>query len=35
MRVREPAIKAIRAAIDADITMAFAEQRVAARSAKA
>ena len=35
MRVREPAIKAIRAAIDADITMAYAEQRVAARSAKA
>jgi enoyl-CoA hydratase len=35
MRVREPAIKAIRAAIDADITMAYAEERVAARSAKA
>jgi enoyl-CoA hydratase len=35
LRVREQAIKAIRAAIDAEYTPAFAEARVAARSAKA
>jgi enoyl-CoA hydratase len=33
LRAREPAIKAIRAAIDQDITLAYAEERVAKRSA--
>ena len=34
LRAREPAIKAIRSAIDQDITPAYAEERVAARSAR-
>lgn len=33
LRVRAPAIKAIRAAIDSDITLAYAEERVAQRRA--
>ncbi|HEV8026309.1 MAG TPA: hypothetical protein VGP50_02700, partial [Stellaceae bacterium] len=32
-RAREPAIKAIRATIDQDITLAYAEERVAQRNA--
>jgi enoyl-CoA hydratase len=35
LRAREPALKAIRAAIDSDITLELAEQRVAARKAAA
>jgi len=35
LRAREPALKAIRAAIDSEITLALAEQRVAARKAAA
>jgi enoyl-CoA hydratase len=33
LRVRAPAIKAIRAAIDSDITLAYAQERVAQRRA--
>jgi len=35
LRAREPAIKAIREAIDSDITLAYAEERVARRAAAA
>ncbi len=35
LRAREPALKAIRAAIDQDITLAYAEERVATRKAAA
>lgn len=35
LRAREPAIKAVRAAIDADITMDYAHKRVASRDARA
>ena len=34
LRARGPAIKAIRAAIDSDITLACAEERVASRNAR-